>query len=52
MWKDPIVEKIHKIRLQIERECENDFEKIYDKALEVQEAHKKRLITRPLKIEE
>ncbi len=27
MWKDPIVEKIHAIRLKIEAECEGDFTK-------------------------
>jgi thiamine phosphate synthase YjbQ (UPF0047 family) len=42
MWKDPIVEEIRQIRLEIEAECHHDFEEIFRQATLVQEkyAHK------------
>ncbi len=36
MWEDPIVKEVRQARLEIERECDNDFRKIYERALEIQ----------------
>lgn len=36
MWKDPIVEEIHQIRLKIESDNQNDFEKIFSQAIKFQ----------------
>jgi len=37
MWKDPIVEEIRQIRLEIEAECHHDFEEIFRQATLAQE---------------
>ncbi len=36
MWEDPIVKEVREARLEIEKECDNDFRKIYERALEIQ----------------
>ena len=36
MWEDPIVKEVRKVRLEIEQECDGDFHKIYERALEIQ----------------
>ncbi|MEP7038444.1 MAG: hypothetical protein ABI891_08875 [Acidobacteriota bacterium] len=36
MWEDPIVKEVREARLEIEEECDNDFRKIYERALEIQ----------------
>lgn len=36
MWEDPIVKEVRETRLEIERECDGDFQKIYERALEIQ----------------
>ena len=36
MWKDPIVADVRRARLEIEKECEEDFALIYARAVEVQ----------------
>lgn len=36
MWEDPIVKEVREARLKIENECDNDFRKIYERALEIQ----------------
>ena len=36
MWEDPIVKEVRQTRLEIEQECDNDFRKIYERALEIQ----------------
>ncbi len=36
MWEDPIVKEVRQARLEIEQECDNDFRKIYERALEIQ----------------
>lgn len=43
MWEDPIIKEVREIRAEIEQECDNDFRKIYERALEIQEkiAHDK-----------
>ena len=47
MWKDPIVEEIRRIRLNIETECDNDFDKIFAQAIEAQEKLANRLVCKP-----
>ena len=47
MWKDPIVEEIRSIRLNIEAECDNDFNKIFAQAIEAQEKLANRLASKP-----
>ncbi len=47
MWKDPIVEEIRRIRLNIESECDNDFDKIFAQAIETQEKLANRLVSKP-----
>lgn len=47
MWKDPIVEEIRDIRLNIEAECDHDFDKIFARAIEVQEKLAHRLVSKP-----
>jgi hypothetical protein len=47
MWKDPIVEEIRKIRLNIETECDNDFDKIFAQAIEAQKKLANRLVSKP-----
>ena len=51
MWKDPIVEEVHQIRLQLEAECDNDIEKICARILEAQKSHPHDLIAQPLSAE-
>ncbi len=36
IWEDPIVKEVRQARLEIEQECDNDFRKIYERALEIQ----------------
>jgi predicted metal-dependent phosphoesterase TrpH len=36
MFKDPIVEEVHAIRAQIAAECDHDFHKITERAIETQ----------------
>ena len=36
MWEDPIVKEVRAARLELERECANDFHKLYQRALEIQ----------------
>ncbi len=36
MWEDPIVKEVRQARFEIEQECDNDFRKIYERALEIQ----------------
>ena len=47
MWKDPVVEEIRKIRLKIEAECDNDFDKIFAQAIKAQGKLSKRLVRKP-----
>jgi hypothetical protein len=42
MWKDPIVEEIRQIRLEIEAECHHDFEEMFRQATQAQEAFSRR----------
>lgn len=48
MWKDPIVEEVRKHRLKIESDCGNDFDKIFEQAMRIQEKFATRLISKPV----
>ncbi len=45
MWDDPIVREVRQARLEIERECDNDFRKIYERALEIQKKFAERRVS-------
>ena len=47
MWNDPIVDEVRRARLEIEKECEGDFDHIYERALEVQKRTPSKLVSRP-----
>ena len=47
MWKDPIVEEIRAIRVKIEAECNNDFNKIFAQAIEAQRKLSDKLVSKP-----
>ncbi len=47
MWKDPIVEEIRKIRLKIESECDNNFDKIFAQAVKAQKELSNRIVRKP-----
>jgi len=46
MWEDPIVDEVRRARLEIEKECEEDFERIYVRAVEVQNKAGAKLVSR------
>jgi hypothetical protein len=46
MSRDPIVEEVRRIRRQIEAECDNDPQKLYDHMIDVQRKYKDRLVSR------
>ena len=48
MWKDPIVEEVRKARVELEREANNDLDRLYQRALEVQNERTTRLVSKPL----
>ena len=47
MWKDPIVAEVRRARLEIEKECQDDFGLIYARALEVQKKAAAKLVSHP-----
>jgi hypothetical protein len=47
MWEDPIVAEVRRARLEIEKECEDDFALIYAHALDVQKNAAAKLVSRP-----
>ena len=47
MWNDPIVDEVRRARLEIEKECEEDFALIYARALEVQKNAGAKVVSRP-----
>jgi hypothetical protein len=47
MWNDPIVDEARRARLEIEKECEEDFALIYARALEVRKSAGAKLVSRP-----
>jgi hypothetical protein len=46
MWADPIVAEVRRARLEIEKECDEDFSQIYARALEVQKKATANLVSR------
>jgi hypothetical protein len=46
MWQDPIVAEVRRARLEIEKECDEDFARIYARALEVQKKAAAKLVSR------
>lgn len=48
MWEDPIVAEVRRVRRALEEECEGDFEKIYARAVELQNELADRLVSNPL----
>src|SRR5437660_10951544 len=47
MWNGPIVAEVRRTRLEIEKECEEDFARICARALEVQKKAAAKLVSRP-----
>jgi len=47
MWQDPIVDEVRRARLEIEKECGEDFALIHARALDVQKKASARLVSRP-----
>lgn len=47
MWDDPIVREVRQTRLEIEKECHGDFDRIYKRAMEVQKKSASKLVSRP-----
>lgn len=48
MWEDPIVAEVRQARLELEKEGEGDFAKIYARAVEIQKKLTDRLVSSPL----
>lgn len=48
MWQDPIVDEVRRVRLEIEKECGEDFALIYARALDVQKNASAKLVSRPV----
>lgn len=46
MWEDPIVADVRRARLEIEKECGEDFALIYARALEMQKNAGAKLVSR------
>jgi len=46
MWIDPIVAEVRRVRLAIEKECDDDFAQIYARAIEVQKRTATKLVSR------
>ena len=47
MWQDPIVDGVRRARLEIEKECGEDFALIYARAVKVQKNANAKLVSRP-----
>lgn len=47
MWQDPIVAEVRRARLEIEKECDEDFAQIYARAIQVQKKAAAKLVSRP-----
>jgi predicted HTH domain antitoxin len=46
MWNDPIIEEVHQARYLIEKECEFNSEKIFERAKKLEQKYKKKLVSR------
>ena len=44
MWEDPIVKGVREVRLEIEAECENDFDQIFARAVEIQRKYSRKAV--------
>ncbi|MFA5806486.1 MAG: hypothetical protein WC879_17785 [Melioribacteraceae bacterium] len=49
MWTDPIVEEVRKHRREIEKACDNDFDKLFKRIKEREKKFQNRLVTEPIK---
>lgn len=47
MWLDPIVAEVRRARMEVEKECEEDFALIYARANEVQRIATAKVVSRP-----
>jgi len=47
MQNDPIVDEVRRARLEIEKECNGDFDQIYKHAVEVQQKTTSKIVSRP-----
>lgn len=47
MRDDPIVNEVRRACLEIEKECDGDFDQIYERALEVQKNSTAKVVSRP-----
>ena len=53
MWEDPIVKEVRQARLEIEQECSGGFQKICERALEIQKkVAEKRVSGSAVKVQE
>jgi hypothetical protein len=52
MWEDPIVIEVRRVRMEIEAEAEGDFDKIYARAVEIQNQFADRLVSHPTPLPE
>ncbi len=48
MWEDAIVKEVRKVRLELEKEADYDVSTLYQRALEVQNKVKAKLVLEPL----
>ena len=48
MWKDPIVEEIHKVRAQIAKECNYDIKQIITRLKQKEKEHQERVVAKKL----
>lgn len=46
MWEDPIIEETRRIRREIESECDNNFDRLLENAVEIQKKYSNRLVSR------
>ena len=51
MWEDPIVAEVRRVRAEIEAECASDFDRIYQRALNIQKEITDKLVFRPAQSE-
>ncbi len=49
MWQDPIVKEIRQQRKRIEKNCNNDFNEILQKAFIIQKKYSDRVVSKPSK---
>jgi hypothetical protein len=52
VWEDPIVEETRKVRREIELECDDDFDRLLAKAVEIQKKYSTRLVPKLSELKE